>query len=134
MNDKPHNKDKIDGKGVKDNGVKDNTEVQKDRDEENHYSIEWIGKKIDDLGVQLERVQIADYVALLNRPRRLFFLNLATGIARGIGIALGFTVFAATIIYILQKLGALNLPIIGDYIADLVKIVQAQLNVDRGFR
>ena len=98
-------------------------------DEKKHYSLEWIGQKLDELGVELERVQIADYVALLNRPHRLFFINLFTGIARGIGIAVGFTVFGATIIYILQALGALNLPIIGDYIAEIVKIVQAQINV-----
>lgn len=37
--------------------------------------------------------------------------------------------FAATIIYVLQALGALNLPIIGDYIADIVRIVQRQLEL-----
>ncbi|TCS84393.1 DUF5665 domain-containing protein [Tepidibacillus fermentans] len=134
MNDKPRNngdKDLKDVNEIKDAEIND---VEKNRNEEKHYSLEWIGKKVDELGVQLERVQIADYVALLNRPRRLFILNLVSGIARGIGIALGFTVFAATIIYILQRLGALNLPIIGDYIADIVKIVQAQLNMDRSFR
>ena len=45
----------------------------------------------------------------------------------GIGIAIGFTFFAATILYVLQMLGKLNLPIIGDYIADIVRIVQRQL-------
>jgi len=129
MKDKPHKIDEINASNVKEKIIHEGNEQ-----EEPTYSLEWIGKKIDALGVELERVQIADYIALLNRPRRLFILNLVTGIARGIGIAIGFTVFAATIIYVLQKLGALNLPIIGDYIADLVKIVQAQLNMDRGFR
>ncbi len=93
------------------------------------HTLETIGGKLDELGVQLERVQIADYVQLLNNPKRLLFLNILTGIARGVGIAIGFTLFAATIIYVLQKLGALNLPIIGDYIADIVKIVQVQLRI-----
>ena len=94
------------------------------------YTLESIGEKVDSLGAKLERVQIADYVRLLNNPKRLLWLNLLTGLARGVGIAVGFTIFAATIIYFLQKLGALNLPIIGDYIAEIVKIVQAQLNMD----
>lgn len=98
------------------------------------HTIVTIGEKLDQLGVQLERAQIADYVQLLNKPKRLLTLNLMIGIARGIGIALGFTIFAATIIYFLQILGALNIPIIGDYIAEIVKIVQAQLNVDSTFR
>ncbi|TMV46643.1 hypothetical protein FE783_25375 [Paenibacillus mesophilus] len=76
---------------------------------------------------QMEKTQIADYVMLLNRPRKIIFTNLYAGIARGVGIAIGFTVFAATILYVLRMLGALNLPIIGDFIADIVKIVQVQL-------
>ena len=102
--------------------------------EEEKNILHTIEKRIDELGVQLERVQIADYVALLNKPKRLLMINLLIGIARGVGIAIGFTIFAATIIYFLQQLGALNLPIIGDYIADIVKIVQAQLNIDSTFR
>jgi len=98
------------------------------------HTINSIGEKLEQVGVQLERAQIADYVSLLNKPKRLLFLNLIAGIARGVGIAIGFTIFAATIIYFLQKLGALNLPIIGDYIAEIVKIVQAQLNMESHLR
>ncbi|WP_213506337.1 DUF5665 domain-containing protein [Paenibacillus faecis] len=79
---------------------------------------------------QLEKSKIAEYTELLNRPWRLILLNLLSGTARGVGIAIGFTFFAATIIYILQVLGALNLPIIGDYIADIVRIVQRQLELN----
>ncbi|WP_420805401.1 DUF5665 domain-containing protein [Paenibacillus sanguinis] len=79
---------------------------------------------------QLEKSRIVEYTELLNRPWRLIWLNLLSGTARGVGIAIGFTFFAATIIYMLQILGALNLPIIGDYIADIVRIVQRQLELD----
>lgn len=79
---------------------------------------------------QLEKSRIAEYTQLLNRPWRLIWLNLLSGTARGVGIAIGFTFFAATIIYLLQLLGALNLPIIGDYIADVVRIVQRQLELN----
>jgi len=102
--------------------------------ENKKHTLDSIGEKLDQLGVQLERAQIADYVSLLNKPKRLLLLNLLSGIARGIGIAIGFTLFAATIIYFLQKLGALNLPIIGDYIAEIVKIVQAQLHMESSLR
>ncbi|WP_438351604.1 DUF5665 domain-containing protein [Paenibacillus sp. FA6] len=79
---------------------------------------------------QLEKSRIAQYTELLHRPWRLIWLNILSGTARGVGIAIGFTFFAATIIYFLQVLGALNLPIIGDYIADIVRIVQRQLELD----
>ncbi|MNO25556.1 hypothetical protein D3C76_153970 [compost metagenome] len=78
---------------------------------------------------QMEKARIAEYTQLLNSPWRLIWLNVLSGTARGLGIALGFTFFAATIIYVLQVLGALNLPIIGDYIADIVRIVQHQLEL-----
>ncbi|MFI2857507.1 DUF5665 domain-containing protein [Paenibacillus sp. JSM ZJ436] len=78
---------------------------------------------------QLEKSRIQEYTQLLHRPWKLVGLNLLAGTARGIGIAIGFTFFAATIIYLLQALGALNLPIVGDYIADIVQIVQRQLEL-----
>ncbi|MCI3921055.1 DUF5665 domain-containing protein [Paenibacillus sp. TRM 82003] len=75
----------------------------------------------------LERVQLAEYVQLLNSPRKLIWLNLLAGTARGVGIAIGFTIFSATIVYVLRQIGALDLPIIGHYIADLVESVQSQM-------
>ncbi|WP_376744638.1 DUF5665 domain-containing protein [Paenibacillus typhae] len=81
------------------------------------------------LAQQMEKARIAEYTELLHSPFRLIWLNILSGTARGVGIALGFTFFAATIIYVLQVLGALNLPIIGDYIADIVRIVQHQLEL-----
>lgn len=89
--------------------------------------MESINERLKAIADQLEKTQIADYVALLHRPRKIIFTNLYAGIARGVGIAIGFTVFTAVILYALRLLGALNLPIIGDFIADIVKIVQVQL-------
>lgn len=93
-----------------------------------------VDEKINDLyrllmhiSHMLEQSRIMEYTELLHRPWRLIWLNLLSGTSRGVGIAIGFTFFAATIVYVLQLLGALNLPIIGDYIADIVTIVQHQL-------
>jgi len=85
-----------------------------------HTQIEGIAKT-------MEQARIAEYTELLLKPWRMIWLNVLSGIARGVGIAIGFTVFAATIVYILQWLNLLNLPIVGDYIADLVRVVQRQL-------
>ncbi|WP_243735206.1 DUF5665 domain-containing protein [Paenibacillus turpanensis] len=87
-----------------------------------------LNKRLAKVAEDMERTQIADYVQLLNSPRKLVFTNLLAGTARGVGIAIGFTIFTGTIVYLLNLLGALNLPIIGDYIAELVKHVQRDLN------
>lgn len=90
-------------------------------------SMEALDDRLEKIAIDMERSQMADYVLLLNRPLSLIWRNVLAGTSRGIGIAIGFSFFAATIVYLLQMLGALNLPIIGDYIADIVRIVQHQL-------
>jgi hypothetical protein len=75
----------------------------------------------------LEREQISEYVQLLRHPWRMMMLNLVFGVVRGLGIALGFTIFTTIVVWFLNWLGALELPLIGDYIADLVQAVQDQL-------
>ena len=54
----------------------------------------------------------------------LFFRSLGSGIAKGVGIGIGVTVITAILIIILQKIVTLNIPIIGEYIADIVDIVE----------
>lgn len=89
--------------------------------------INYVYRLLMHISHMLEQSRIMEYTELLHRPWRLIWLNLLSGTSRGVGIAIGFTFFAATIVYVLQLLGALNLPIIGDYIADIVTIVQHQL-------
>lgn len=89
--------------------------------------VDSLNNRLEKVAIDLERSQMAEYIDLLNRPFSLLWRNLLAGTARGVGIAIGFTFFAATILYVLRLLGALNLPIIGDYIADIVRIVQHQL-------
>ncbi len=83
--------------------------------------------KIDRLSLNMERMKIADYVELLERPSKLLFRNFIAGVARGVGIAVGFTLLGAVLVVFLQQLDLLNLPIIGEFIADIVEIVQSNL-------
>ncbi|SFR15085.1 DUF5665 domain-containing protein [Desulfoscipio geothermicus] len=83
--------------------------------------------RIRELTINMEKMKLAEYVDLLDNPARLLYINFISGIARGLGIAVGFAILGAVIILILQRLVALNLPLIGGYIAELVKIVQLQL-------
>lgn len=98
------------------------------KDQEQRKLLESIQRGVEKLAVKMESEQIAEYVQLMNRPRKLIVMNLISGISRGVGIVIGITLFTAFILYLLRALGALNLPIIGDYIADLVEIVEGELN------
>lgn len=92
-------------------------------------TLDFLSKRIDQLAANMEKAQVAEYVNLMQRPWKLIFKNLIAGLFRGVGYAIGLSVFAATIVYILQWVGALNLPIVGDYIADIVRVVQKQLEI-----
>jgi len=75
----------------------------------------------------MERLGLAEYVAYMSNRRRLFWQNFASGVARGLGIAVGFSVLGAVLIAILQRLALSNLPGIGDFLADVVRMVQRKL-------
>lgn len=81
-------------------------------------------KQIDNLNENLLKSNILEITQLLGNRRKLLWVNLISGISRGIGIGIGVTIITALIIWILQKIVTLNIPIIGEYIADIVEIVQ----------
>ena len=85
---------------------------------------EELNKKLDNLNYALTKSKILDLVELLGNKKQLLFRNIWTGIVKGIGIGIGVTIITAIIIIILQKIVTWNIPVIGEYIADIVEIVQ----------
>lgn len=75
----------------------------------------------------IEKMNLAEYTALLRSPWRLVFVNFVAGAARGLGMAIGFTLLGALVLYVLQSTMVRNLPWIGQFIADIVKLVQLHL-------
>lgn len=72
----------------------------------------------------LEAMRVADYVELLEKPTRLIFINFIAGLSRGLGIAIGASLIFALLLQVLHRLLILNLPVIGNFIADIVRIVE----------
>lgn len=94
--------------------------------------INTLKEKVEKLSLDLEKMKLAEYIELLNRPFRLLYINFISGLARGVGIAVGFTIFGALVLYILQRLVVLNLPVVSDFIAEIVRLVQIQLQLRSG--
>jgi len=86
--------------------------------------MDTLEKKLEQLALYMEKMKLAEYIDLLHNPKRLIWVNFIAGIARGFGIAIGFTLLGAIAFIILQRLVGLNLPLVGDFIAELVKYVQ----------
>ena len=59
--------------------------------------------------------------------KRRLFSELASCVARGIGLSIGVTVLGALLLYVLQRIALANLPIIGKFLAELVRIVENNL-------
>lgn len=83
--------------------------------------------KVAALATSMEKMKLAEYVGLLNNPWRLLWVNFLAGLARGAGIAIGGSLLVAVLLYLLSQIAVLNLPLIGDFIAEIVRIVQNQL-------
>lgn len=79
---------------------------------------------IDNLIKTLEEGNVLEWAYLLGNKKEIIKRNLLAGIVRGIGIGIGVTVITAILIIALQKIVSLNIPIIGEYIADIVAIVE----------
>ena len=86
--------------------------------------MNYLNKSIEKLNYSIEQNNIYDIVELLNNKRKIFFRNLIAGISKGVGIGIGFYIVTALVMYFLQYLVRLNIPIIGDYIADVMDIIE----------
>ena len=86
-------------------------------------------RQVSELARRMDEAHIAEMIELHRNPRRALLLQLGGGIFRGVGIGIGFTLITGAIIYLLTQLVALNLPLISGIIADIVRIVELELNV-----
>ncbi len=84
-------------------------------------------QNIDKINYILERNNVVQLAEILGSKKEILKRNLLSGISKGIGIGIGVTIITAIIVLILQKIVTLNIPILGDYIADIVEIVKNKL-------
>ena len=61
-----------------------------------------------------------EYMQEKSKPWHFIWINLFLGMAKGFGVAVGITVLAFIALKILTSLQILNLPIIGEFIAELI--------------
>lgn len=81
-------------------------------------------RNMEQLNYILTRKNVLEFAELLGNKKQLLLRNLITGISKGIGIGIGFTILTAILLLILQKIVTLNIPVIGDYISDIIEIVE----------
>lgn len=86
-----------------------------------------MAKRMEEHLRALEQMQLAEYLRYVQDTRRLMRTQFVSGLFRGMGMAVGFTILGAALVMLLQALAQRNLPVIGDFLAQLVAIVQSRL-------
>ena len=87
----------------------------------------WMANKLDEHIMYLERLRLPEYVRYLEDRKRYYRMQFLGGMVRGLGTAIGFTILGAVLVWLLQDLAQRNLPVIGDFLADIVNMVQHRL-------
>ena len=84
-------------------------------------------KRLDKINYTLSQNNILELIELLGNRKKFFFRNFWSGIIKGIGTGIGFTILTAILLVVLQKIVALNLPVISEYILDIIEIVKIKM-------
>lgn len=75
----------------------------------------------------MEKSHLAEYATLVQNPWRLVWINFLAGTARGLGMAFGFTVLAALVVRLLTSRLISQMPLLGQWVAELVRLVNLNL-------
>ena len=86
--------------------------------------IDLLNASINNLLETIQKSNIEQWTYIFGSKKEIIIRNIIAGIFRGVGIGIGVTIITAILVIILQKIVTLNIPIIGEYIADIVEIVQ----------
>lgn len=73
---------------------------------------------------RLEAMRIADYLELLEKPRRLIATNFLAGMARGLGFAIGTTIVFAIVVEVLRRIILINIPLLSDYLVEIIRMIE----------
>lgn len=90
----------------------------------NNKILKELEKNIENLNNNLTKNNILELSEIIGNWKKLIWRNFISGIAKGVGIGIGFSIVTAIIIIILQRIITLNIPVISQYIADIIEIVQ----------
>lgn len=74
------------------------------------------------LAYLLERMNLSQYLEMMQNKNRIIWNNLIAGVARGFGFTIGMTLLASFLLFLLGSI--VDMPLIGRYVAKIVDIVQ----------
>ena len=98
-------------------------------DEHDVDSAQELDKRLDQLSHEVESlreylrdIRLQQYIQVLLNTRRIALMSFLSGMMSGLGAVIGVTIVLSLLVYLLTRLEVL--PIIGEWIAQIVRIVQ----------
>lgn len=93
----------------------------------NPFELDWLVRRLEHVAQRMEQIHLERYLRYVHDWRRRLLMDFLGGIVRGVGFSVGFTVLGALLLYILRNIALANLPVIGEFLAELVRIVEQKL-------
>ena len=93
----------------------------------NPFELDWLVRRLEHVAQRMEQIHLERYLRYVHNWRRRLLMDFLSGIVRGVGFSVGFTVLGALLLYILRNIALANLPVIGEFLAELVRIVEQKL-------
>lgn len=91
------------------------------------WGFDWIIQRLELIVQRMEYMHLDAYLRYVQNWKKRLAMDFLSGIVRGIGFSVGFSILGALLIYILRNMALANLPVIGRFFADLVRIVENNL-------
>ena len=89
--------------------------------------VNWMIKRLEGQLNRIEMLRLDEHLAYVRNWKRRLLYDFLSGIVRGVGFSVGFTFLGALILFLLKDAAVSNLPIVGRFLAELVRIVEANL-------
>ena len=91
------------------------------------HDFDWIIRRLERISDRMEQFHLEAYLRHVHNWKKRLVFEFFSGIARGIGFSVGFSILGALLLYLLRNIALSNLPVIGRFLAELVRIVENNL-------
>lgn len=83
--------------------------------------VDKVDKRLDQIGIALEKARVNDILLNYTNPHRVFWINVIVGVGRGLGLTIGTVIVLSLLGLMLQQF--VDMPLIGEWISNLMQYV-----------
>lgn len=80
---------------------------------------------------ELNRAQLLKYIELVSNPKKLFWLNFLSGLAKGLGLTIGTAIVLTILFKVTRHIISLNIPYITVWVSEWISQVSTLLRAGK---